>query len=70
MAGEIVAIGEDVKDWKVGDRVCPNFSPEHVYGDTTLAIQMAALGAKAQGVLTEYKAFYNYVCLGSMSMFL
>lgn len=60
MAGEIIALGEDVKDWKVGDRVCPNFSPEHLYGDTTPAIQQASLGAVSQGVLTEYKAFYPY----------
>ena len=63
MAGEVVAVGEDVTEWKVGDRVCPNFSPAHIYGDPTPEIQEAALGAVAHGVLTEYKAFYPYVCL-------
>jgi len=62
MAGEVVAVGEDVTEWKVGDRVCPNFSPAHIYGDPTPEIQEAALGAVAHGVLTEYKAFYPYVC--------
>jgi len=61
MAGEVVAVGEDVTEWKVGDRVCPNFSPAHIYGDPTPEIQEAALGALADGVLTEYKAFYPYV---------
>jgi len=61
MAGEVVAVGEDVKEWKVGDRVCPNFSPAHIYGDPTPEIQEAALGALVDGVLTEYKAFYPYV---------
>ena len=65
MAGEVVAIGEDVKEWRVGDRVCPNFSPDHIYGDVTPAIQAKSLGAIANGVLTEYKAFYSHVCFSS-----
>lgn len=39
MAGEIVAVGDDVKGWKVGDRVCANFALDHIYGDVSPAIQ-------------------------------
>lgn len=39
MAGEIVAAGDDVKGWKVGDRVCANFALDHIHGDVTPAIQ-------------------------------
>ncbi|KAF9465608.1 hypothetical protein BDZ94DRAFT_1306955 [Collybia nuda] len=39
MAGEVVAIGGDVKGWKKGDRVCANFITEHLYGDLDPNIQ-------------------------------
>ncbi|TBU38096.1 NAD(P)-binding protein [Dichomitus squalens] len=55
MAGEIVAIGEDVKGWKVGERVSPNFAVDHVFGDPTAEIKATGLGAPIDGVLTEYK---------------
>jgi len=55
MAGEIVAIGDDVKGWKVGARVSPNFATDHIYGSTNRQIQSTALGAHAQGVLAQYK---------------
>ncbi|KAF6750376.1 alcohol dehydrogenase superfamily protein [Ephemerocybe angulata] len=57
MAGEVIAVGQDVTDWKAGDRVCANFSPEHLHGDPTPATMAAALGAFEPGVLTEYRAF-------------
>jgi len=63
MAGEIIALGEDVKDWKVGDRVCANFSPDHLYGDTTPAIIDTSLGGQAHGVLTQYRTFPAHVCI-------
>ncbi|GLB41522.1 putative alcohol dehydrogenase [Lyophyllum shimeji] len=65
MAGEIVDVGEDVKAWKVGDRVCANFATDHVYGDPTPDTQNTALGGQAQGVLTEYRAFPSH-CLVSI----
>ncbi|KAG7086562.1 hypothetical protein E1B28_002510 [Marasmius oreades] len=57
MAGEIVAVGEDVKGWKKGDRVCANFAADHVHGDPTPEIQATGHGASAHGVLTQYKVF-------------
>jgi len=53
-AGEIVAVGEDIKGWKIGDRVSPNFSLDHVHGDVTEAIKNTSLGGQADGVLREY----------------
>ncbi|KAF9480160.1 GroES-like protein [Pholiota conissans] len=55
-AGEVVAIGE-VRDWKIGDRVCANFATGFIYGAVTPAIQATALGGQSQGVLTEYRTF-------------
>ncbi|KAF8240447.1 NAD(P)-binding protein [Tricholoma matsutake] len=57
MAGEIVAIGEEVKGWKQGNRVCANFTIDHIYGDLNPAIQRTALGGAIHGVLTEYRIF-------------
>ncbi|OAX37724.1 NAD(P)-binding protein [Rhizopogon vinicolor AM-OR11-026] len=53
-AGEIVAIGQDVKGWTVGDRVCPNFALDHVHGDVTEDIKNTGLGGQIDGVLREY----------------
>jgi len=55
MAGEVIAVGEDVKAWKIGDRVCPNFTVDHLDGESTPATQASALGGPIHGVLTEYK---------------
>ncbi|PPQ79521.1 hypothetical protein CVT25_003403 [Psilocybe cyanescens] len=57
MAGEVLAVGEDVTGWKKGDRVCANFATDHIHGRTTPAIQQTALGGQAHGVLTQYRTF-------------
>ncbi|KAJ6457959.1 alcohol dehydrogenase superfamily protein [Mycena sanguinolenta] len=57
MAGEIIAVGEDVKKWKVGDRVCANFFIDKVNDVQTPETDNSALGGAAQGVLTEYRTF-------------
>jgi NADPH:quinone reductase-like Zn-dependent oxidoreductase len=57
MAGEVVAVGDDVKKWSVGDRVCANFTLAHLYGDTDREIMDTALGGGVDGVLTEYRTF-------------
>ncbi|KAJ8072950.1 hypothetical protein PM082_019813 [Marasmius tenuissimus] len=45
MAGEVLAIGDEVTEWKTGDRVCANFAPEHLHGDVTAKSSSSALGA-------------------------
>ncbi|KAG6879057.1 hypothetical protein C0992_005546, partial [Termitomyces sp. T32_za158] len=57
MAGEVMSVGEDVKDWKAGDRVCANFATGHLYGDPTVATMATGLGGQTHGVLTEYRTF-------------
>nr|GAT57163.1 alcohol dehydrogenase superfamily protein [Mycena chlorophos] len=55
--GEIVAIGEDVKTWKVGARVVSNFFLDHLDAEgMTSEIAKTALGGASHGVLAEYRA--------------
>ncbi|KAF7355899.1 Alcohol dehydrogenase superfamily protein [Mycena venus] len=54
MAGEIIAVGDDVKEWKVGDRVCANFAQDKIHNDS---LNDEALGGAIHGVLTEYRTF-------------
>src|SRR5205085_11417839 len=57
-AGEVVAIGEGVTKWRVGDRVCPIFVQGWIEGQPTLQKNRSALGAgEREGVLREYGAF-------------
>ena len=63
MAGEVVAVGAQVKKWKQGDRVCSNFSTDHLDGDTDEEIIKTSLGGQSQGVLTQYKNLPAHVCL-------
>ncbi|KAF8075255.1 alcohol dehydrogenase superfamily protein [Lyophyllum atratum] len=65
MAGEIVAVGPDVKHWGEGDRVCANFATDHIHGDPTPEIMNTALGGQIHGVLTEYRTFPAH-CLVSI----
>ncbi len=65
MAGEIIAVGDSVSGWQVGDRVCANFALDHVYGDVTPAIGLTALGGFVHGVLTQYRTFPAHVGLQS-----
>ncbi|KAJ7131172.1 NAD-P-binding protein [Mycena epipterygia] len=54
MAGEILAVGDSVAEWKQGDRVCANVILDHTHGDLTPAMLESALGAAVHGVLTQY----------------
>lgn len=64
MAGEVIAVGTDVTQWKVGDRVSPNFMLDKIHDEQTVAIGATALGAALHGVLTEYKNFPSHVSSG------
>lgn len=63
MAGEIVALGEGITQWKVGDRVCANFIADLVHGDINHEIQQSSMGGQAHGVLTQYRSFHSHVCM-------
>lgn len=44
MAGEIVALGEDVTKWTFGERVCSNFATDHLFGDIIEEIKATSPG--------------------------
>lgn len=55
-AGEIVALGEGVRAFKVGDRVIGAFHPRWFGGDMPSTIQSDSYGAENDGWLCELKA--------------
>ncbi|ESK93301.1 hypothetical protein Moror_14507 [Moniliophthora roreri MCA 2997] len=61
MAGDVIAIGSEVSEWKTGDRVCANLLPDHLYGDPSPQSVSAALGGGVNGVLTQCKIFKSTV---------
>ncbi|KAJ7702769.1 alcohol dehydrogenase superfamily protein [Mycena rosella] len=56
-AGEVIAVGADVTQWKVGDRVSPNFMLDKLHDELTPEIAATSLGGQSHGVLTEYRTF-------------
>ena len=56
-AGEVVAIGESVTKWKVGDRVCPIFMQGWIDGDIDFQKARTTLGGDFDGCLREFGAF-------------
>lgn len=55
-AAEVVAVGEQVKKFAVGDRVAPTFNVAHLE-DNDEDVGMAGLGGDVAGVLREYAVF-------------
>ena len=55
-AGDVVAIGEGVKAFAVGDRVIGAFHPRWFGGDMPSTIQSDSYGAESDGWLCELKA--------------
>ena len=53
-AGEIVALGEGVEGWKIGERVTPTFFQNWVSVSMTRDVMKSALGGALPGVLSEY----------------
>ena len=58
-AGEVVALGDEVTKWKIGDRVMPIFAQGWLDGEATEEKRRTSLGAGAHwdGVLREFGAF-------------
>ena len=52
--GEVVAIGEDVTRFRIGDRVCGTFWQRWVGGDFDMAQPSYQLGGPIDGLLSEY----------------
>ena len=61
VAGEIVAVGEEVHGWSVGDRVSSSVMTDYVFGNISDAIAATALGGPIDGVLTEFKIIPAHV---------
>jgi NADPH:quinone reductase-like Zn-dependent oxidoreductase len=53
-AGEVVAIGDDVTEWKPGDRVCGCFFQNWIDGPPAPVKIKGALGGDIDGMLAEY----------------
>jgi len=58
-AGEVVAVGEDVRRWKPGDRVLSTFFQKWIAGPISEAAAPSALGGATDGVLAEYVALHE-----------
>lgn len=55
--GEIIALGEGVTNFQVGDRVCPNFFPKWQGGKVSLERMNVVYGDQIDGCLRQYGAF-------------
>ena len=53
-AGEIIALGENVTDWQIGDRVMPTFFLDWQDGRFDMAYHKNARGGSCDGVLAEF----------------
>jgi NADPH:quinone reductase-like Zn-dependent oxidoreductase len=53
-AGEVVQVGSEVTEWRVGQRVCPIFAGLWQSGPLTQAARRSSLGGPLDGTLSEY----------------
>ena len=58
-AGEVVALGDSVTAWKVGDRVAGIFMQNWLDGPPTAAKTKGALGGDIDGMLAEYVVLHE-----------
>jgi NADPH:quinone reductase-like Zn-dependent oxidoreductase len=62
-AGEITALGEGVTHLKIGDRVSPNFTQDHIGGQLTEEALASTLGGGIDGCLRQYGVFRALSCV-------
>ncbi|KAJ6558404.1 NAD(P)-binding protein [Mycena capillaripes] len=60
MAGEVIAVGADVTQWQVGDRVSANFMADKLHDEFTPEIRDSAFGGALQGSLVRIPAHLSY----------
>ena len=56
-AGEVVAVGESVAKWKIGDKVCPIFMQGWIDEEINFQKARTALGGDLDGCLREFGLF-------------
>jgi NADPH:quinone reductase-like Zn-dependent oxidoreductase len=56
-AGEVVEVGENVTQFKIGDRVCPIFMQNWIDGEIDSTKTRGTLGGDVDGCLREFGAF-------------
>ena len=62
-AGEVTAVGEGVTQFKVGDRVSPNFFLDCIGGQLTEEAIASSLGGSVDGCLRHYGVFPALSCV-------
>lgn len=62
-AGEIVALGDGVSGWRIGDRVVGCFFPDWESGEATERRLERVLGGSVDGVAAEYRVFGEHAIL-------
>ena len=58
-AGEVVAVGTQVRRFQVGDLVCPIYVPDWLEGSASETSAKRRLGGPVDGVLTEYMCVHE-----------
>ena len=56
-AGEVAAVGSDVTEWKIGDRVVGCFFPDWKEGPANQVNTRRTLGGSVNGVAADYRVF-------------
>jgi NADPH:quinone reductase-like Zn-dependent oxidoreductase len=68
-AGEVVAVGEGVNQWQIGDRVAGTFFRDWQAGRFDMKYHDAALGGSVDGVLSEHAVFPEHALVRLPSHF-
>ena len=53
----VIAVGPEVREFKIGDRVINNFFQKWIDGEPTRELLQSSVGAEVEGVLKEYAIF-------------